>query len=211
MTAMAMRNLRDKVAGKIRDAYYHARDHGGTMDSAGYAAADSLLAVLSEMASSARAARLAAFRDAEHAMRRYAEIWAADGTDPCRVRVVLDIADTLKAWADDQGSPVGPATAWRKGHEDEVIAGLSVGDPYPVRVQNITEGYCRAVSPRGFICTRRPHRIGIHGAVVDGILTDTWESEDEPEGLWTKRNSASGRFDDLKKKGDVFKGVRKEN
>ena len=28
MTAMAMRNLRDKVAGKIRDAYYHARDHG---------------------------------------------------------------------------------------------------------------------------------------------------------------------------------------
>lgn len=37
------------------------------------------------------------------------------------------------------------------------------------------------------------------------------QAKNPTTGLWVKRNTASSRFVEVKKSGDVFKGVRKEN
>lgn len=37
------------------------------------------------------------------------------------------------------------------------------------------------------------------------------KSKGQVTGLWTKRNTATGRFVEVRKSGDAFKGVRKEN
>lgn len=41
-----MSKLKERLAAKIRDAYYDARNNGGTMDSASYDAADAVLRIL---------------------------------------------------------------------------------------------------------------------------------------------------------------------
>lgn len=66
-----------------------------------------------------RGARARAFRDAEHAMRRARQAWQKDGGDPCRVRVLGGVADTLAAWADGRGRPDDPAAAWRRDAAEE--------------------------------------------------------------------------------------------
>ncbi len=43
-----------------------------------------------------------------------------------------------------------------------------------------------------------------HGAVCERSQTQT------SNGLWVKRNSETGRFMDVKKDGEAFKGVRRE-
>lgn len=48
------------------------------------------------------------------------------------------------------------------------------------------------------------------GASV-GAVTGSSKAKNPTTGLWVKRNTASGRFVEVKKSGDVFKGVRSEN
>jgi hypothetical protein len=44
-----------------------------------------------------------------------------------------------------------------------------------------------------------------------GSVTGRTQVKNPTTGLWAKRNTASGQFVAVKKSGDVFKGVRKEN
>lgn len=44
-----------------------------------------------------------------------------------------------------------------------------------------------------------------------GAVTGRSQVKNPTSGLWTKRNTSSGQFVAVKKSGDVFKGVRKEN
>jgi hypothetical protein len=44
-----------------------------------------------------------------------------------------------------------------------------------------------------------------------GAVSSRSQVKNPTTGLWTKRNTASGQFVAVKKSGDVFKGVRKEN
>lgn len=71
------------------------------------------LAAIADRQATWQAGREQAFRDAEHALRRHAQVWEEDGTDPCRVRISVQHAESLEAWADGIASPDGPAAMWR--------------------------------------------------------------------------------------------------
>lgn len=44
-----------------------------------------------------------------------------------------------------------------------------------------------------------------------GAVSQRSQVKNPKTGVWTKRDTSSGRFVDVKKSGNPFKGVRKEN
>jgi len=44
-----------------------------------------------------------------------------------------------------------------------------------------------------------------------GAVTQRTQAKNPATGLWTKRSAATGKFVAVKKSGDAFKGVRREN
>lgn len=44
-----------------------------------------------------------------------------------------------------------------------------------------------------------------------GAVTGRTQTRNPSTGLWTKRDTVTGRFMDVKKSGGSFKGVRREN
>ena len=51
---------------------------------------------------------------------------------------------------------------------------------------------------------------GPRGAGRIGAVKGRTQTRNPKTGLWTKRDSASGRFKDVKQSGGAFKGVRRE-
>lgn len=51
---------------------------------------------------------------------------------------------------------------------------------------------------------------GAKGGGRVGAVRGRSQSQNPKTGLWTKRNTQTGRFVDAKKSGGTFKGVRKE-
>ena len=51
---------------------------------------------------------------------------------------------------------------------------------------------------------------GSQGKGRIGAVRNRSEARNPKTGLWTKRDTASGRFMDVKQSGDTFKGVRRE-
>lgn len=51
---------------------------------------------------------------------------------------------------------------------------------------------------------------GARGGGRTGAVTGRSQSRNPRTGLWTKRDSSSGRFIDVKTTGGTFKGVRRE-
>ncbi len=43
-----------------------------------------------------------------------------------------------------------------------------------------------------------------------GVVRDSSQARDPKTGLWTKRDTQSGRFMDVKRSGGAFKGIRRE-
>lgn len=44
-----------------------------------------------------------------------------------------------------------------------------------------------------------------------GAVSGRSQAQNPRTGLWTKRNTASGQFVEVKRSGEPFKGVRREN
>jgi hypothetical protein len=53
-------------------------------------------------------------------------------------------------------------------------------------------------------------RNGAKGKGRVGAVKGRSQSRNSKTGLWTKRDSATGRFSDVKSSGGAFKGVRRE-